>query len=105
MMDAALSKWITSRQRKALVAGAGKANGQAVSVTARTKEQQAEIDRRKALYEACFAAARENRGRVTFARADALAEQVGVGEATRLIETFGEGAFIEAVGARYWRTH
>ena len=105
MMDAALSKWITSRQRKALVAGAGKANGQAVSVTARTKEQQAEIDRRKALYEACFAAARENRGRVTLDRADALAEQVRVVGATRLIETFGEGAFIEAVGARYWRTH
>ena len=102
MMDAALSKWITSRQRKALVAGAGKANGQAVSVTARTKEQQGAIDRRKALYEACFAAARENRGRVTFARADALVEQVGIEEAVRLIETFGEGALMEALAAEYW---
>ena len=84
------------------MAGAGKANGQAVSVTAPSTQASEARDRLTALRQTCLDVALEGRGNVTFLEAEELGRRIGVEAATTLIRQHGGRVFMEVLSAKYW---
>lgn len=113
-MDSTIAKWLNSPKRKEAMArvngqavpqrppGVTKASKRAASRSIRSPEQQANVNRRRALYEACFSALAAGKGQVSFARADELAKKVGLEAAAELIRTQGESATVELFASEYW---